>query len=45
MKEGGGGGGGGEPEHPEKTLGDELQKMPHTKARRLKSQARLEPTQ
>ena len=33
------------PEYPEKTLGDELQRMPHTKARRFKSQARLEPTQ
>ena len=30
------------PEYPEKTPGDELQKMPHTKARRL-SPARLEP--
>ena len=25
--------------------GDELQKMPHTKAQRFKPQARLEPTQ
>ena len=25
-----------EPEYPEKTPGDELQKMPHTTARRLK---------
>ena len=33
------------PEYPEKTPGDELQKMPHTKARRFKSQARLEPAQ
>ena len=31
------------PEHPEKTPGDELQKMPHTTARRFKPQARLEP--
>ena len=29
----------------EKNPGDELQKMPHTKARRFKSQARLEPAQ
>ena len=42
---GGGGGGGGEPEYPEKTPGDELQKMPHAKTRRLKPQARLEPGQ
>ena len=33
------------PEYPEKTPGDELQKMPHTKARRFKPQARLEPVQ
>ena len=33
------------PEYPEKTPGDELQKMPHTKARRLMPQARLEPAQ
>ena len=33
------------PEYPEKTPGDELQKLPHTTARRLKPQARLEPTQ
>ena len=33
------------PEYPEKTPGDELQKMPHTTARRLKLQARLEPVQ
>ena len=33
------------PEYPEKTPGDELQKMPHTTARRLKPQARLEPVQ
>ena len=31
------------PEYPEKTPGDELQKMPHTSARRFKPQARLEP--
>ena len=31
------------PEYPEKTPGDELQKMPHTKARRFKLQTRLEP--
>ena len=33
------------PEHPEKTPGDELQKMPHTTAQRFKPQARLEPAQ
>ena len=35
------------PEYPEKTSGDELQKMPHrsTTARRFKPQARLEPAQ
>ena len=33
------------PEHPEKTPGDELQKMPHTTARIFKPQARLEPAQ
>ena len=33
------------PEYPEKTPGDELQKMPHTKARRFKPQVRLEPAQ
>ena len=33
------------PEHPEKTPGDENQKMPHTTARRFKPQARLEPAQ
>ena len=33
------------PEYPEKTLGDELQKMLHNKARRFKPQARLEPAQ
>ena len=30
-------------EYPEKTPDDELQKMPHTKARRFKPQARLQP--
>ena len=33
------------PEFPEKTPGDELHKMPYTKARRFKPQARLEPAQ
>ena len=33
------------PEYLEKTHGDELQKMPHTKAWRFKPQARLEPAQ
>ena len=33
------------PEYPEKTPGDELQKIPHTTARRFKHQARLEPAQ
>ena len=33
------------PECPEKTPGDELQKMPHTTAWRFKLQARLEPAQ
>ena len=33
------------PEYPEKTPCNELQKMPHTKARRFKPQARLEPAQ
>ena len=33
------------PEYPEKTPGDELQKMPHTTDRRFKPQARLEPAQ
>ena len=33
------------PECPEKTLGNELQKMPHTKAQRFKPEARLEPVQ
>ena len=32
-------------EYPEKTPGDKLQKVPHTKARRFKPQARLKPTQ
>ena len=32
------------PECPEKTPDDELQKMPHTKARKFKPQPRLEPT-
>ena len=40
---GGGGGGGRKPEYPEKTPDNEVQKMPHSKARRFKSQARLEP--
>ena len=31
------------PKYPEKTPGDELQKMPCTKARRFKPLARLEP--
>ena len=33
------------PEYPEKTPGDELQKMPQTKARRFKPQARFGPAQ
>ena len=33
------------PEHPEKTPGNELQKMPHTTTQKFKPQARLEPTQ
>ena len=33
------------PEYPEKTPGDELQKMPHTTAQRFKPQARLKPAQ
>ena len=33
------------PEYPEKTPDDELQRMSHTKARRFKPQARLEPAQ
>ena len=33
------------PEYPENTPGDELEKMPQTKARRFKPQARLEPVQ
>ena len=39
----GGGGGVRKPEYPEKSPGDELQKMPHTTARRFKPQARLDP--
>ena len=31
------------PEHPEKTLIDELQKTPHIKTRKFKPQPRLEP--
>ena len=31
------------PEYPEKTPDDELQKIPHTKARKFKPQPRLEP--
>ena len=31
------------PEYQEKTPDDELQKMPHTKARKCMPQARLEP--
>ena len=35
------------PDYPEKTPGDELQKMPHTSenTRKFKNQAILEPTQ
>ena len=33
------------PEYPEKTPDEELQKMPHTTARRFKPKARLEPAQ
>ena len=33
------------PEYPEKTPGDELQKMPHTTARKFKPQVRLKPAQ
>ena len=33
------------PEYLEKTPADELQNMPHTKARRFKPKARLEPAQ
>ena len=33
----------GKPEYPEKTPDDELQKTPHTKARKFKPQLRLEP--
>ena len=40
--EGAGWGGGGD---PEKTSGDEHQKMPYTKPRRFQPQARLEPSQ
>ena len=40
---GGGGGGGGNRRTRRKTPDDELQKMPHTKARQFKPQARLEP--
>ena len=32
-------------EYPEKTSGDELQKMPQTTARRFRPPARLEPAQ
>ena len=32
-------------EYLEKTYGDEFQEMPHTRARRFKPQARLEPSQ
>ena len=47
MRGGGGGGGrgGGGQEYPEKTPDDELQKMPHTKAGKVKPQPRLEPAQ
>ena len=31
------------PEYPEKSPGDDLQKMPHTKIQRFKPQARHEP--
>ena len=31
------------PQYPEETCDDELQKMPHTKARKVKPQSRLEP--
>ena len=33
------------PEYPEKPPGDELPKLPHTKARMFKPLARLEPAQ
>ena len=33
------------PEYPEKAPGDELQKMPHTKAQRFQPQERLEPAE
>ena len=36
--------GGRKPEYLEKAPGDELQKIPNTKARRFKPQARLKPT-
>ena len=32
------------PEYPEETRDDELQKMPHTKAREFKPQQRLKPS-
>ena len=32
------------PKYPEKTPDDELQKIPHTKARKSKPQPRLEPS-
>ena len=35
--------GGRRPEYPEKIADDELQKMPHTKARKFMPQPRLEP--
>ena len=31
------------PQYPEKTPDDELQKMPHTKARKFKSKPRFKP--
>ena len=31
------------PEYPEKTADDELQKMPHTIAKKFKPQAKLKP--
>ena len=45
MKEKGGGGGRGamKPEYPEKTPDDAFQKIPRTKARKFKSQPKLEP--
>ena len=33
------------PEYPEKPSDDELENMPHTKERRFKPQARLQPAQ